>query len=184
MARNVISFEKLCKRQQRGIVFEEKIDVRRGGRLDTTKNNLIEKVNDIIGRINQRGQVTGYYFGKVYVDQIGQNFDRKDSDTWNSEGINARWIKRSREGYDGLIVLTVIDEDAICDQSTTHQDFALELKQELLLHYRDDGRIRNHNFREGRRGDQGQQGRPHPGYAVYMAVKITEREQGGQCYII
>ena len=184
MANNRVNLEQLCGGQQ-GIVCDERIDARRGGKEDTTKNNLIRKVDDIIRRINQRRRVTDYYIGKVYVDQIGKKFDRKNSATWNFEGINARWRKRRNEdNYDGLIVLTVIDEDAIRHQNTDHQDSAITLKKQLIEHYMNNAEIRNRIGNEGRRGGQGQQGRPHPGYAVYMAVKITEREQGGQCYII
>ena len=172
-----IPFERLRNRQQRGIVCGEAIRARRGGRLDTTENNLIRKVDDIIRRINQRGEVTDYYIGKAFVDQRGRNFNRGDPATWDLAEINRRWEEREEENYNGLIVLTVIDEDAIRRRNTTHQDFALALEQRLIHHYRihrDNARIRNHNFREGRRGDEG-----HPGYAVYIAVRIAERRQGG-----
>ena len=108
----------------------------------------------------------------AFVDEIGR-FDRMNPATWDLAGIDRCWRERE-ENYNGLIVLTVIDENVIRRQNSTHEDFALALKQRLIHHYwidKDDDRIRN------REGDQGQQG--HPGYAVYMAVRI-ERGQEGQ----
>ena len=170
MADNLIPFQQVLNRQQRGIVFDQAINARIGWRLDTAERNLIEKVNDIIRR-NRREQVTEYYIGKAFVNARGQNFDRRDPDTWDFEGIDARWGERNGEGYDGLIILTVIDADVVTGCPYTQKDFALALEQKLIHHYKidkNDARIRNRAF------DEEIQGQEHLGYVVYIAVKITK----------
>lgn len=157
----------------RGIVSDQAINARKGWRLDTAERNLIEKVNDIIRR-NRREQVTDYYIGKAFVNARGQNFDRRNPDTWDFEGIDARWGERRREGYDGLIILTVIDAEVVDGhRNFKHQDFALALKQRLIHHYKideNDARIRNRALNDKIQGQE------HLGYVVYIAVKITNDE--------
>ena len=192
---NRITFQQLQDNRERGIVCNEAMNPLNEWQLDEAEENLIVIVDNIIERIDQRGELTDYYIGKAFVDQEGQNFNQGNPATWNLAGINGHWVTRwEEEGYNGLIVLAVIGRDEFNHDHSDYQDFALALKQRLIHHYwidRDSGTIRNDNFREGLRGDRGQQERDqqHRGYAVYMAVRIQRQrgeggggggEQGGQ----
>ena len=181
--RDRITFQQL-RDGQPGIVCNEKIDAAERWGLDTAKENLIGRVDDIIRRIDQTEQVTGYYFGKTFVDEdLEQNFDRTDPDTWDfhdveerRRGISEHWRLRGQENHRGLIVLTVIDENVNPHQNPayTYEEFALALKLELIIHYKirmNDNRIRSNFFIEGGRALN-----EHPGYVVYMAVTITDKE--------
>ena len=140
---------------------------------------LKRKVADVLDQVRQRrGQVKGFYIGKTYVDKkkSATNLDAMDPETWIKDGISNRWQvtykpPQSPKNCDGLIVLTVVTKDMLPHEHTDQQDYAIMLEQRLLHHYKIeayDPKIRNDSFGEGNRGEM------HPGFAVYVAVKLEE----------
>lgn len=184
-----ISFKTLCKGQQRGIVCDKAVYVGRRWKCKAAEEMLIKKVDEIKDKIGKK-KLSEYYIGKTFVDAKGRNLDEKKPDTWNLDGIKGRFRDHRYVGYNGLIFLTVIKTVRGDHYKFTHQDFALALEERLIQYYKidkNDRKIKNENFKEGKRGKQADEGderhegdKRHDGYAVYIAVKLTEEEQGGQ----
>ena len=179
-----ITYEQLRRRQRnQGYVCDRQAleSVRTGGLCKTAEKDLIPKVDRIKGDIGNR-RILYYYIGKTSVDtKAGENFDRRNPNTWDTASIQGRWGDHNNPrqpedhripDYNFLIVLTVIDAEVVDGRNFTHEDFALALEQRLIHHYKidkNDGDIKNRTFNEGNRAD-----RVHSGSAVYMAVKTTE----------
>ena len=157
------------------------VDLRREHGLARAKEKLTNLVRDNISslEIGTDKQVKKFYIGKTYVQsnkrrQRVERFDPMDCKTWRKKGISSRWGKHKHKPYgrDGLVVLGVVNKDAIPRRCRVDQElYALALEQQLLHHFMiedPDDRIANETFSTGQT-----EKKKSIGHAVYMAYALA-----------
>ena len=180
MAKRECSFKELCDGSRRGYACDKLADIteNRRGRVPTiqeAEKMLRKRLYNCVRRIEKgRGcELEYFYIGKTYVrEQKGTTFDHMDGDTWNLAGLYGRWWHHSRRDYGkhGLVVLTVITEEAIhpeVHRNFCREDYALALESGLIWECMKDERLYNKTRKPGRRD-----GNSSIGYALYMAFKV------------
>ena len=156
------------------------VDLRREHGLARAKEKLTKLVRDNISslEIGMDRQVEKFYIGKTSVqrNRRSRRFDPMKYQTWRKKGISSRWgeHKHNPYGRDGLVVLGVVNRDAIPRRCRVDQElYALALEQQLLHHFMiedPDDRIANETFSPGRREEQ-----TSVGHAVYMAYALAPK---------
>ena len=159
------------------------INLREGKSLEKAKDALIELVEENLSTLKEeKGRnVKEFYIGKTYVQKHKRrSFDPMDPGTWRKDGISNRWRfhKKKSYGKDGLVVLAVVDREAVPSKcrGKIHQElYALALEQQLLHHFMiedPDDRIANETFSTGRT-----EKKSSIGHAIYMTYTLAEKKE-------
>ena len=176
-------FKELCDGSRQSYACDFLIDITRNEDgdvpvMEEAIEMLLQRLDDCVWYIEKEGRcrVKYFYIGKTYVrdrERKGITFDHMNRYTWSLDGgINGRWrFHRPRPyGEDGLVVLTVVTEEAIHPEVCRNfhrEDYALALESRLIRECRTDERLYNKTRMPGRRD-----GNSSIGYALYMAFKV------------
>ena len=177
------TFAELCNGSAQSYACDEIIDITRKGDGQTptaleAEQMLVKHLDSCIQKIERgRGRrLEKFYIGKTYVREKEEvTFHHMNKYTWKLDGIEARWTAHIREDYgrDGLVVLTVVTQEAIHldirnNQSWFRQEhYALALEGRLIQNYLTDSRMKNTSLMPGRTD-----GNVSIGYPLYMAFKV------------
>lgn len=164
-----ITYQDLLEHGQVGYICDKECLLIMDGRWGNERavQELQDKIDAIIGRIEREVRVERFYIGKTYVDAFNGQLDRGDPETWDTRGINSRW---DRDQYNNLIVLTVVTRDVSNGQHP--EGYTLDLEEELIRRYfqRGDRRLANQGVNQGPPGEN-----RHDGYVLYLEVQLRRQ---------
>ena len=145
--------------------------------------STVERLQDMSGKI-----IAKIYIGKTYIlikkERRGKYwvempFRNDEPKTWKKNGISGRWLKHKGKGRDGLVVLCAVTEETVPEAerpTTSHEQFALAIEENLIKHYqrKKDKRIVNDDkYHAGKSYEQDM-----IASCVYMAFTYaTEQEE-------
>lgn len=97
-------------------------------REDSVIEDLLEKAEAIKNEAKGNGiKIIETYFGKTYIGEVEEGFDRTNPDTWNFEGIKSRFTSHKTPKdiiaqRNMIILTTVIMDDSVPDEIKQEYD--------------------------------------------------------------
>ena len=188
--RNGCLFDEVCTGTVKSYACDYLIDItsttsREGHALTPTireaETMLLNHIDSCLRTIvaNMQRPVERFYIGKTHVGQLrGKPFNHMNASTWKLDsGINSRCSDHMRAGYgrDGLVVLTVVTEQAIHPDVRrnkphfNHEDYAFALQSRLVQDCMTDPRLYNERVDRGKREPA-----TCVGYPLYMSFKVSQ----------
>ena len=103
-----------------------------------------------------------------YLKKSKSRFDPDKPRTWDTELIEKEWRRHSNDGYQAMVVLTVVTKDTLPpDQSQqSRKQYTLDLQKDLIAHFQgeNDKRLKNKTERLAESG---------AAYVLYLAIKFV-----------